>query len=462
MPAGLNSKIAAKAPVGCSRLVHVGNPCHATMRKRNLPASVAGAYLMLHLVLSMTGVYTFVPNLWYGPNIFEYIGFCMFLLSLVFEPGVWRRQRSVLPCVVIVLFYFSYGLAISSHFDYHLRPAVYSILSLTFLAVALPAAISNEADLRRFARAVQIAAVLCLAACVAEGTVPRVAEFLAKSGRLGIGELEYHSFRTSGFLRNPNESANFFVLTFLLSYWCSGNLKILGRISAILGTYLSASRSGAVLLALCLMIYVTGRLGYPETKSEGRQGQVVLVSLTIGIIVFAAIKLLSPGILSRTDMGTSRAERILNSLEGMGERYAITAYWLPLALEAPIYGQGLRSFQAGPPQGLSSRVIRNQGTHNTWIMLLGELGPLGPLVYLGVIMIALGRILRLNGLPLDRLILLLMWFSYLVYTFKAHTLFDFRYYTVALSLLLFLPLLLAEKVAETRENGPTAAKELKP
>jgi len=414
-------------------------------------------YLMVHVVASMTGVYSFVESRWYGGNIFEYFGFLALMLHFSTNPKYWARLSVVIPYAAMVLLYFVLGLLSSPRTGELLKPALYTCASLTLLTCALPAVISDVIDLRRFARVVQIAAIVSLGVCIAEGTIPRVAEFLTQSGPLDASEIWYHAFRTSGFLRNPNESANFFIIALLCSSWCSGPARIFGIAAEMAGTYLSASRSGGVLLVACLLILGAGSARYRVWKSRRGQAFPFTGPILACLLVICTISLVSIGLFSYTASGLSRAGRILDSAEGVKERRIITDYWLPKALDAPVHGHGLHTFQGGWPNGLSSARINDQGTHNMWLMLLGEVGPVGPLALLLILWIAFLRIIRMRDHPMDRLALLLLWGTYLAFSAKAHTFFDYRYYTVVICLLLYVPSLFAKAGSLGRQRTAVAS-----
>lgn len=412
---------------------------------------------MVHLVVSMTGAYSFVENRWYGGNIFEYLCFFMLVLYFAVDPSYWGRLSALMPYAALVFIYFVLGLISSPRMGELLRPALYTLASLTLLVCALPAVITDVTDLGGFARAVQVAAIICLGVCLAEATVPQIAEFLAQSGPLDSDEIRYRAFRTSGFLRNPNESANFFIIAFLLSCWCGGLPQVVGFIAAVVGTYLSASRSGAVILAACVPVCGIARLRCLAGRQyRGRRLSEISGFVLVCLLVIGGINRVNSGSFSGKELGLSRADRILEGMEGVKERCTVTDYWLPKALDAPIHGYGLRSFQGGRPIGLSSAAINDQGTHNTWVMLLGEVGPLGPIAFLFVLVTALLRIIRIRECPMDRMVLLLLWAVYLIFSVKAHTLFDFRYYTVVICLLLYIPCLLSN-VTETTEPADVRA-----
>lgn len=433
----------------------MGTDSTVSERGRSLIREATRLYLMVHVVASMTGVYSFVESRWYGGNIFEYFGFLALMLHFSVDPKYWARLSVVIPYAAMVLLYFILGLLSSPRTGELLKPALYTYASLTLLTCALPAVISDVIDLRRFARVVQIAAIVCLGVCIAEGTIPRVAEFLAQSGPLDASEIRYHAFRASGFMRNPNESANFFIIALLCSSWCSGPARIFGIAAEMAGTYLSASRSGAFLLVASLLILGAGRVRYRAWKSRRNPAFLFAGPILACLLVICAISLLNPVLFSYTESGLSRAGRILDSAEGVKERRIITDYWLPKALDAPVHGHGLRTFQGGWPNGLSSARINDQGTHNMWLMLLGEVGPVGPLALLLILWIAFLRIIHMRDHPMDRLALLLLWGAYLAFSAKAHTLFDYRCYTVVICLLLYVPSLFA-KVGSTGQQRTAA------
>jgi hypothetical protein len=341
----------------------------------------------------------------------------------------------------MIILYYGIGLASSPHAAVLWKADLRHVVVLCTLIFAVPTAIADAVSWRRFALAVQVAALVALAVCVAEASSPRVAVFLSLGKDRSLEDIAYHAFRPSGLLRNSNEMGNFFVFTFLLSYWCPGIFRTAGRVASVFGTYLSASRGGAVLLALCIFLYAGGAMRYRVAHAIRGSWRLIGVGLVTCLLVFAAYRVIGHDVLTfKSDTGISRTERIfsLTDKTGVSGRLELWKYWLPKAVNAPVYGEGYYSFQGGV-YSPASRRVSNQGTHNTWIMLLGEVGPLGPLFYFFLLILALVRVLRIRGFPMDRLVVLLLWGVYLSFTLKAHTILEYRYYTIAMALLLYLP-----------------------
>jgi len=83
------------------------------------------------------------------------------------------------------------------------------------------------------------------------------------------------------------------------------------------------------------------------------------------------------------------------------------------ALDGPWYGYGILSFQ-GFNHPSFDFVFANQGSHDIYLAVFGETGIFGFLVYLIILCIGLGRIYKGNIYTDERLIMSLMWISYLL------------------------------------------------
>ena len=401
------------------------------------------AYLIIHIVASMTGVYNFVPMLPYGLNVFEYLAVLVLSVTCLLDMKAWKRMRLLIPYGVMIALYYTIALASSPSFGVLWKIGFRHAVILSTLIFAVPAVIVDSVSLRRLAFVVQLAALVCLVVCVAEVHSSRVAMFLSVESKNQGGAMDaaYHAFRPGGLLRNPNEVANFFVVTLLLSNWCSGFLRLPGRVAAIYGTYLSASRGGIILLVSSVVLYVAGAVRYYLPYGRRASWRLIGVALITCSLIFATYWIIGSKVIEiKSDTGMSRYERILslNYNSGVAGRVALWKVWFPIALESPVYGQGLYSFQGGD-YSPASRISGKQGTHNTWIMLLGEIGFLGPLLYFYVVLLCLFRILKIREHPMDRLVLMLLLGVYLAFTVKAHTLLEYPYYSIIMSLLMYLP-----------------------
>ena len=421
----------------------------APLRKEGFVLTMMRRYLLCHLIVSLSGAYAFAPALPYGLNAFEYLAVLILLFCTLYGIGSWRRSRLLIPYGLVIVFYWGMGLASSPYADQLWKTALGNAVIICTLILSIPAVITDAAALRRFAYAAQLAAIVSLCVCVAEATSPRVAELLSQSGKLDVWALAEHTFRPGGLLRNPNDLATFCIFTFLLSHWCPGFMRQAGRVAAVFGVYLSASRGGAVLFAFCIILYFAGTMRYSTTHRTGSsKSRLIVMALIACMLAFGAYRLIGSQLLSaKYDSGITRMDRILSltdktsasaRLTSASGRFALLQYWLEKAFDAPLYGEGLYSFQGGKysPAG---RRVRNLGTHNMWIMLLGEVGPLGLLAYLYLAFLGFLRIYSIRGYPMDRLVFMLILIAYMVMSIKGHNQLEHRHWIILMALIQYVP-----------------------
>jgi len=419
--------------------------------RKSLFLTLFQCYLLLYIIASLMGAFTFIPGFYYGPSILDYLALFTLLLCVPLDGDLPRRLAAVVPYALLIALYYVMALLVSP-FDSRdlLKQGLRNAMVLLTLAFAIPAALQDRKALRDFSIMVQLAAIAMLVICVAEMKSRRVAEFLAQAGPLAIDELDYHAFRTGGLLRNPNDLATFFCITFILSHWCPGFLKWAGRGSAVIGTYFSASRGGAYLLIICIIIYVYGSLRCGVPILPARYGRSMLTAAVLLFLLFAGYKAVGPKMISvKGESGLSRGGRImsLSAEGGVSGRLALLDHWLKVALDAPLYGKGLYSFQGGPYSPDAKRV-RNLGSHNMWLMLFGEVGLLGPLGFLIIVVLGLMRINRIPKRNMDRMVLTLLWIAFLFLSFKSHNQLEHRYQVIAMAMVQYLPLLIRRELPD--------------
>ncbi len=400
-------------------------------------------FLVLHLVLSFAGVYTFIPELIFGLSFFDYIAFFLvFMFSLM--PSAWSRVRLIAPYALMVILYYGLALMSSTHFGDLWKVGLRRAVILCTLLFSVPIVIYDYGSWRRFVILFQVMVIIAFSICIAEVTSPSMAKFLALGVTDGsTGDVAYHAFRPGGMLRNPNDLATYFLFTFLLSFWCPTLLRLSGFVVSLFGIYLSASRGGSLLFMFCIVIVGAGLLRHSFTLNFRRLLRIVGVGFVGFVFLFAVYLALHNDVLSiKSDVGESRIERILSltTSNAAGSRMALWQYWLSVALDAPIHGDGLYSFQGGI-YSPASRSVGGQGSHNMWIMLLGEVGFLGPLAFMMILLIGLLRILRYRDNPMGRLIFLLIWFVFVALSFKGHNQLEHRHWTIIMALILYYPTL---------------------
>ena len=211
-----------------------------------------GALLLLFGVIYAGCVPFFIkisPSLLYGT--YGVILSCL-AVCLIFDWSVSRNARSVAPYLIWTFCYFLWGMtAFSSHrgiFEEGVKVFIKNSLLIGTLAVVL-----DRRTLRPFAQLVQLAALGNFALCIWESADPQLVATIAYTRE--VGATAFNVLRPAGLWSNPDEAAFAFVFSLLLARWAGGPLGWMGRVAAVAGIYLSASRTGAYLLAVCALFH---------------------------------------------------------------------------------------------------------------------------------------------------------------------------------------------------------------
>jgi O-antigen ligase len=403
---------------------------------RGLVVRVSRTVLFLGIFVIYTGALpffiTFSPDLLYGTYVV--IGACAAGI-LSFERVATRNLLSIVPYLVWLLVFYCYWGALIAAGNLPEDEVIKMFVKNLVVLSAFSLAVIDRRDLARAARWFQIGALFNLAICFWELWDPEVILTLAV-GR----DPEANAFnvlRPAGLWRNPDEAAFAFIFAFLISYWARRPLAWIGRLACLVGIYLTASRTGVYVLALCGAIHLAFRL-----RSQGFFFRCLKwLSLSLAATAAAALVLTESTTLRTVDVSNQWQVRRIFDLAENGDRGANEPTRLEIAREAieriwerPWIGHGIFSFD---PYFENSAI--SIGVHNVFLLVWGETGIPGIITYLLVLAEGMRRIVRPRIAKSEASILLLMWISYLLIGLTWHNQFTAFAGMLYVALLFHLP-----------------------
>ena len=409
----------------------------------------ARGVLLLLLIVIYGGCFEFFirisPALLYG-TYFVILG-CV-SVCLFFDWAVSRNLKSVAPYLLWMLFYFVWAMiAISSEItavSEGMRMYIKNILVICSLAFAV-----DRGTLRPFAQMLQIVVLGNFALGLYEVANPEVIAQIADTRE--AGGTAFDVLRPAGLWSNPDEASTAFIFSLCMSRWADGKVAWFGRLASVGGVFLSASRTGALLLTLCGTIYLI----YWLRRHRIDSGRLTLICG--GLLVVAATAFLAVNVLGFNPEDSWQVARMLDiseSKHGAGEasRLYIAKHASQVALSGPLYGYGLFTFQFHA-QPLIPTIV-DPPAHNIYIVIWGEAGPFVWLTFLLLLAEGFRRIFRTPMLAADRLPLLLMWLCYLLIGFTWHNQFTAFSGMIYAALLWHLPTVLRNE--DARDESRTA------
>jgi O-antigen ligase len=240
---------------------------------------------------------------------------------------------------------------------------------------------------------------------------------VSMANALEPGTTAFSAIRPAGLWINPNVAAFALILGLLMSGWARGLLAWAGRLAAVAALYLTASRSGLYIFLLCALIYLIFRVKPWKVRPALVPGIVAGVAL-LGALVLMVVDKPPEGLALNLEQG-STLSRVLDVTEsatsalGVETRGDVTLQAFQAALGAPWYGYGVFTFQGTSVTSLGSP-LPGVGAHNIYLAIWGETGPASLIIYLLVLGTGIRSMLK-SALPeKERLLLALLWISYLI------------------------------------------------
>jgi O-antigen ligase len=382
--------------------------------------AVAGARftLLLYVLVVYSGalvfLITFSPALLYG----SYVIVCGCVATILFfERDSGKKLLSSAPYVCwLLIVYCAWGSLVTVG-SVPADEVAKLFLKNAIVLAAFSLAVVSLRDLKKAASWLQVIVLLNVAICIQELsdrdlilTLARAVDPLATA---------YDLQRCAGLWRNPDEASFAFIFGFLIAHWANRPMAWIGRLACVAGIFMTASRTGAYVIVGCCAVSLLSNL---RPKEFSRR----LTSISLAAAMLAVTGLA----LSRSsffdDLANQRQiRRILDPTEhsdrasGAPSRLEIARAALDRACERPFTGFGIFSYE-------DLRVISTisaglvLGAHNIFLIVFGETGIFGFLTYLFILGWGLRRAFYQGIRADDRLVLVLMWLSYIVIGFAWH------------------------------------------
>jgi O-antigen ligase len=360
-----------------------------------------------------------------------------------------------------IVFYCVWGALVASDAASILPDALRTIGQNLLFLTAVAVSIDTRRDLDRLVNIAQCVAILNLGLAVYQVSHP---EFIGDLVRALCPDLRGFTYsRPAGLWFNPNLAALGWLFSLLLSRWGNRMLARIAQIAAVWGIYLSASRSGIYVLLLCAVLYLLLR-NRAESRTRRR-----LASVASGLAITAAITgaVYFCSTLTAPDVSESYSiQRALDYREEAASRYRqvtrleLAEAALQVAMDTPWTGLGLFSLY-----GRTDSIMlggTDLGAHNIYLTVWGETGVVGAVPYLLLLGLAIRRTLRSPIMPLERVPLILMWITYLVFGLVWHNQLTSVHGMIYIALLNCLPRTLMAGPAVPQPTRADAATEPRP
>ncbi len=361
---------------------------------------------------------------------------------------VSRNMASVAPYVLWLFCFFLWGM-LSVPNDYVVREGAKCYFKNALVICAIAIALDAR-TVRTFAQLAQVAVIGNLALCWRELVDPGLIERIAHFHELDA--TAFNVARPAGLWSNPDEAAFALMFALLLSRWARGPLAWLGRAAAVAGIYLGASRTGAYLLGLCVLLY-----GWHILRA--RRGNSARLAAWLAVLFAGAVAAAAVAMQAGWDPTDNwQFKRFLDVTEETRDtndvsRIEIADAAVQKALHGPWYGSGLFAFQSNR----EFPAVLEIPAHNIYIAVWGEAGLVGGVTYLLVLGLGVWRLFGRSLEPGDRLVIGLMWLCYLIIGLTWHNQFTAFAGMLYIALLWRLPDALELRPASPPEPHRAAA-----
>lgn len=405
------------------------------------PWMALGASAMAFLMgLILAGALPFLSFFFRG---FTWMVWGLVLLLLVSTAMKLRYGRLLLPMwpyMAWFTFYFIWGLIVAPSRDYNFAIKAWLITLLLGGAVALLT--SSAKALRSFANAAQFAVAVNLLLLFLIPLSSKLASIMfAVTQRSGMLNMEGVG-RYGGLWGNPNVGGYIALLVLVLSVFANPWLAWMGRLCAVPIVYLTASRRAGIFLVFIVLLYLL--IAKRRDLRWWIGGIVVAVFLVIGFSLSRAMRhevrnASSRGAISRM----LDVEEKKTAEKGGVTRLALFEEWSSQLDQEPWYGYGMQAMAGTRVDDDTMKVVGlgrvMLGTHNTYLGVWIDIGPVGFLAFLLVFYHYAKRSLSYRGLPALRWALVSLCLVNLTYLFFSHSLLFSFEGQVAFALMFLLP-----------------------
>jgi len=364
------------------------------------------------------------------------------IISYSRELRLSRLLSSLTPYLLWLCFYFIWGFIIATRKEYHF---IFKILATTLILGTCMAIISSSPRyLRTFATAIQFSVIGNLLLLGLSSWSPRLDAIIQTvTLRSAAATVETSYQRYGGLWGNPNTGAYICLLVVILSIFAVPWAAWLGRLSCVPIFYLSASRKGAVLFLLILMLYMAIVKGRNLKVWLG--GMALVVTLVIAFTLSASLRRESHSVAQNAYLA-----RMLDLQEnyaaerGAETRIDLLKDWLAVLPAEPWYGYGLNAMSGTQmdeedPGKVVQKGLVDNGTHNTYLGIWIDIGPVGFFAFLLMIFHYTRRSFTTPGPPAIRWLLISLAMVNVIFLFVSHSQLTCFEGEIAYTLLFLLP-----------------------
>jgi O-antigen ligase len=338
------------------------------------------------------------------------------------ELPLGRLLRPVLPYLAWLCFYLVWGLIIAPVADYSF--AAKTLATTLVLAFSMAILTSRPESLRTLASAAQLAVVGNLLVLVLMIRYPGFAQMVG-SVSSDVSQFGMPDSRFGGLWGNPNMAGYVCLVVTVLSVFAQRLLGWLGRLSCLPLLYLTSSRKSVILYLLITLLYL-----FVVQRRNAKFWVVAVTAVTALVLAFA----LSSGLQATTSRMATRDPHLLRLMDveekdtaeaGGQTRVDLFKDWLTVASAEPWYGYGLQAMAGDvlnekDPTQVVTRGVFPTGTHNTYLGIWIDVGPVGFFTFLLMLAHYAKACLFSRGSPTTRWALLSLLICNLVILFVSH------------------------------------------
>lgn len=346
-----------------------------------------GVLLAILMVVILSGILPYFSFFIRGLTWIIWIVIWWILYSFSKELPLGRLLRPAGPYLLWLAFYLTWALIVSPNTD--LAFAFKVMLTTTTLGLCMAILTAKPFYLRTFASAVQFAVignVVVFVLILKSAKVAAVVQAVAQN----TDTFEVGISRFGGLWGNPNMAGYICLVATLLSVLAVPWIAWLGRLSCLPLLYLAASRKSLVLYVAILLLYLL--------VVQSRKVKFWLVAAS-AVFFLAMAFLLNDGLRTQSQSLSENAtvSRLTDLTEtatsqmGGETRLDLFHRWTTVLAAEPWYGYGLMAmagtqYDEKNPEKVVTKGIFPLGTHNTYLGVLVDVGPVG---FIGFILIML-------------------------------------------------------------------------
>jgi O-antigen ligase len=300
-------------------------------------------------------------------------------------------------------------------------------------------------DTRNITKLAQLMQVVAIANCIIsiqETIDPSLISRIAYT--LNSNATAFSDLRPAGLWSNPNEAAFAFLFALLISYWARGPLAWMGRFAAIIGIYLTVSRSGMYMMVLCGVSFLLFKL---KSTSFTLGRMIILINIFALIVGLCLVLSYRADPLNIDVSGNWNTRRVLDFWENDSReatRIDVAFVAAHYALNGPWHGYGIFAFQDVIRAPFVS--VIDVGAHNIYLTVFGETGVLGIFIYLFTLVVGVLYLFKARIHAEKRLIIALMWICYFLIGLVWHNQFTSHAGMIYVGLLYHLPWIMDSRV----------------